>query len=388
MKIKAIHIITKLELGGAQENTLYTAEHLDRSTFGVVLITCSEGLLVKRALSLAHVKTHFVAELVREVNPIKDLIALIKIRKIIKSEAKGCNGHVLVHTHSAKGGVLGRWAAFLAGVKVRIHTVHGFSFHDYQNRLLRLLYILIEKITSKITTHYISVSEDAIQTGERLGILNRGKTSLIRSGIEINRFCSVNIDKAVKKRALGLDSNAPVVTSVTNFKPQKSPLDFARMSKIVAAEVPQSMFLLVGDGPLRPKLEKFIKANGLGGRLWLMGWRFDVAEIMAATDIFVLTSLWEGLPRVFLQAMAAQKPIVATDVGGAREVIKEGFNGYLAAPKEVAKLAEKVIFLLKNPQLAQQMGTNGSTLIGEFDIDKMVKDQEALYKELIGARTD
>ena len=158
-KTTVVHIITKLELGGAQQNTLFTVAHLDRDAYKPVLISGTEGILVEEAKQLTDVNVHFLSDLVREIKPLKDFRALVKIRRILKqirSDVK--SPKVIVHTHSSKAGILGRWAARLAGIRLIVHSVHGFSFNDYQPSLVRAFYVLLERITARMTTAFVTVS--------------------------------------------------------------------------------------------------------------------------------------------------------------------------------------------------------------------------------------
>jgi glycosyltransferase involved in cell wall biosynthesis len=167
------------------------------------------------------------------------------------------------------------------------------------------------------------------------------------------------------------------------FKPQKAPLDFVHVAGLVKKEIPQVRFLLVGDGVLRGDIEQARRESGLEKDLILTGWRRDIPEILNASDCLVLTSLWEGLPRVFPQAMCLGLPIVATRVDGAIDVINDGVNGFLLLPRDVEGMAQKVIYLFKNPERAKEMGERGRAQVKEFDSHTMVKQQEELYLSLV-----
>ena len=389
-RTKVVHIITKLDLGGAQQNTLFTVAHLARSRYDPVLISGTNGLLVEDAKKLDDVKVYLLTELVREIRPIKDLIALFKIRNILKELKKDnvkieseSNSQIIVHTHSVKAGVLGRWAAYMAGVKVIISSIHGFSFNDYQPSLVRAFYIYLEKLTAIITAKFIAVSKENIDKGINKGIFTRDKVVLIRSGIEIETFRSEKHDRIKGRRELGFDADIPLVAMIACFKPQKSPLDFVRVAKMVSDEIDEPRFLLVGDGILRTRIEALIDKLNIGDKFILLGWRRDIPEIMNCIDVLVLTSLWEGLPRVFPQAMASGIPIVATKVNGAPEAIRNDVNGFLLAPGDIGGMSEKIIYLIKHPEKAGEMGKKGKIFVKEFDIWKMMEKQEELYNNLL-----
>jgi glycosyltransferase involved in cell wall biosynthesis len=382
-KTTVVHIITKLELGGAQQNTLFTVAHLDRKVYSPVLISGTEGILVEEAKQLKEVNVHFVSDLVREIKPLKDLKALVKMRCVLKQIRKGVqSSKVIVHTHSSKAGILGRWAARLAGIRLIVHSVHGFSFNGYQPALLRALYIFLERITARITTAFVTVSGADREEGIRKGIFKKDDVMLIRSGIDIKQFGDLPGDRISLRGKLGIDQDAPAVAMVACFKPQKAPLDFVRVAKKVLDERGDALFYLVGDGLLRPQVEKLIEELNIGDKVVLLGWRRDIPEIMHSIDLLVLTSLWEGLPRVLPQAMASGVPVVATNVNGAPEAIRNGLNGYLLPPGDVAGMARKIIYLINNPEEARSMGRKGRELVKEFDIWEMVKQQEVLYQNL------
>lgn len=377
-KIKVAHIITKLELGGAQQNTLFTVKNLDRDRFIPILVTGNDGILLEEALSLDDVKAYLVPQLVREISPIKDLAALYKIFKILKSTTP-----TIVHTHSSKAGIIGRWAAYLAGVPIIIHSIHGFGFHESQGKVTRRLFIILERLTSLITDRFIAVARENIEKGEGFRIFERGKVSLIRSGIDISRFRDVRVDRGAIKVGLGLNPDLPLVGMVACLKPQKAPVDFIMMADYVHRIFPLVNFIIIGDGELREEIQETITRLNLNDRVVLAGWRRNIPEIMKSLDIFVLTSRWEGLPKVLLEARAAGLPIVATRVDGAPEVIIDGVNGYLFEPADVKGMAERVTRLLEDPIMARTMGKSGQDLPKEFDINIMVKEQEDLYKELL-----
>ncbi|PKM92721.1 MAG: hypothetical protein CVU80_01895, partial [Elusimicrobia bacterium HGW-Elusimicrobia-4] len=280
-KIKVAHIITLLELGGAQENTLYTCEHLDKNKFDVILICGKGGILDTQT---KNIKTYFVKELIREICPLYDLIAFIKIYKILKKEKPD-----IVHTHSSKAGILGRWAAWFSRTIKIIHTFHGFGFNDEQNYFVRKIYILAERLTAKITNKLVAVSYENISRGLKNKIGNELQYTMIRSGIKLQDY-QIKIDVEKKKKEFAI-INESVVGMIACFKKQKAPLDFIKTAKLVCNEKPDAKFMLVGDGVLRKKIENEIKKLNLEKNVILTGWRKDTNEIIKIFDVFVLTSL-------------------------------------------------------------------------------------------------
>jgi len=384
MKARVIHVITMLELGGAQQNTLYTVEHLDRSKFSVALWSGDGGMLNAEARAIADLEFKIVPGLVREVRPSRDAMAFWQLYTMLRHEVRFSKAPVIVHTHSSKAGILGRWAARLAGVPVIIHTFHGFGFNRFQPFPKRAAFIAAEWITGRMATHcFIAVSRANLEEAVSRGIAGRHRIKIIRSGIKAQEFEPRDINKAEKKKSLGLDPHAPLVLMAACLKPQKNPLDFVRVAQKVLSRAPEAQFALAGDGELRGELERAVRNADLEKRFALLGWRRDVAELMWASDLFVLTSLWEGLPRSYLQAVAAGLPIVGTDVDGAKEAVRSGKNGWLLPPGDVEGMAQKVAELLLDPRNAKQMGEAGKDILPEFDIGLMVKRQEELYEKML-----
>ena len=368
-KIKVVHIITLLELGGAQENTLYTCEHLDKNKFDVILICGKGGILDAQT---KNIKTYFVKELIREICPLYDLLAFIKIYKILKKEKPD-----IVHTHSSKAGIIGRWAVYCAKVPVIIHTFHGFGFNDEQNYFIRIIYILAERLTAKITDKLVAVSYENISKGLKNKIGNELQYTMIRSGIKLQDY-QIKIDVEKKKKEFAI-INENVVGMIACFKKQKAPLDFIKTAKLVCAEKSDAKFILVGDGVLRKRIETEIKKLNLEKNVILTGWRKDSNEIIKIFDVFVLTSLWEGLPRVIVESMAAGIPVVATYIDGTREIVQEGLTGFVVNPHETEKMAERILRLLNNADLRKKFSEEAKKRVQEFDINLMVSQQEKLY---------
>jgi len=370
-----------LELGGAQENTLYTCGNLNKEKFDVFLITGPGGILDKKT---DKIRTYFVKELIREICPIYDFIALIKIYKILKKERPD-----IVHTHSSKAGILGRWAAYLLrtsdfGLRTMkiIHTFHGFGFHDFQNFIVKSIFVNIERITAKISDILIAVAHDNVKKGLNNKIGKKGQYIVIRSGIKLQDY-KKTVDTANIKKGLGITSE-PVVGMIACFKKQKSPLDFVHTARYVCDEKPETKFLLVGDGALRPKIESLIKKLNLEKNVILTGWRNDVPEMIKVFDVLILTSIFEGLPKVVVEAMASGVPVVATYVDGTKEIVQEGLTGFFVRPHENQKMAERIVRLLNNPELRKSFSEQAIKYVREFDIDLMVRQQEELYQKLLG----
>jgi glycosyltransferase involved in cell wall biosynthesis len=373
-QINLLYVITKLELGGAQKQLLSLIGRLDKNKFRIFLFTAKEGLLLPDAVSIDGLTIKKSIWLERAINPAKDLFALIEIYLFIKK-----NKIEFIHTHSSKAGILGRIAARLAGVKLVIHTVHGWSFNDFQPILKKLCFIWLERFTARFTNKIIVVSDYDLQAGIKKHIGIEAKYEIIRYGIDYAEFNS-NEEGQDLRKALGIGNNDLVVGMVACLKPQKAPQDFIKLAFLVNKELPEVKFILVGDGVLRVKIKKLISEAKVQKNVFLTGWSRDIPRVLSTIDVFVLTSLWEGLPISVLEAMAFSKPVISTDTGGVREVIFEGRTGFLVPRHDMKAMAEKIIGLLRNDGLRKQIGLNvKDSLKDRYCLENMVRDTENLY---------
>jgi glycosyltransferase involved in cell wall biosynthesis len=380
--IPVLHPITRLIVGGAQENTLYTAALLDKTRFKVDVLcgpqTGSEGSLIEEGRQRG-VPVTILPELVRQVSPLNDLLATWKMARLMKA-----GSYQIVHTHSSKAGILGRIAARLAGVPVIVHSVHGWSFHEHMPLGTRLIYITLERLAASFSHALIAVADRDIRKGLRHGIGRADQYHLIRSAIPLEEFDPSLFDRSSARRELGLPPQAPVLGNVGRFSAQKNPLDWVRVAGMVRSSLPEARFVLVGGGPLRDQVEAALKDEGLWERAVLTGLRRDVARMMSAMDVFLLTSLWEGLPRVIPQAMSMRLPVVASAVDGSSEAIQDGITGFICPPGDLDRIAQRCLELLTDPALRGQIGLAGRQYAqSEFDLDIMVRKIEDLYDKLI-----
>jgi glycosyltransferase involved in cell wall biosynthesis/GT2 family glycosyltransferase len=380
-RTRVLHLITRLIVGGAQENTVASVERVDPARFESQLWigpqTGSEGSLIDDARSRGIV-LRVLPNLVREINPRRDALAFFQLIRLLRRDRFD-----VIHTHSSKAGILGRAAARLAGVPHVVHTIHGWGFHDRMHPRLKALYVALEKMLQPGTSVLVSVSNKTTRIGLEEGIGEPSDYRLIRSGIPLSRF-SPDRDRGAEIRSrLGLKADDIVVGSVGRLSPQKNPRDFVRVAGLLSRGRPNLRFVYVGDGPMRAEVEGAIESDGLSDRVLLLGVRDDVPDLLRAMDVFILTSLWEGLPRVVLQALATGVPVVAYDTAGIEEAVSEGANGYLVAPGDVDGMVSKLGALVDDPELRGRLSAAAS---GEFEAsfteDTMIRDLEDLYASL------
>jgi glycosyltransferase involved in cell wall biosynthesis len=373
--VKILQIITHLEIGGAQKATLLLSKELKSRGHEVILISSAGGGLTDEFKKILGSDFKALPYLRRAINPIFDLLAFFSIYIYIKD-----SGFDLVHTHSSKAGILGRWAAYLASVK-SVHTVHGFAFHDYQNIFLRCLYILVERVTAIISDKIIFVSEGVWNKALNNSIVtdkSQSKFRIIYELIKIENLKPIAARTRLKKDFF-------IIGMVAPLKEQKRPEDFLRFARILIKKRDDVRFILVGDGRLRPRLEKKAENWKISERVEFKGWRDDAYSIMSSFDIFVLSSIFEGQPHVILEAMSLAIPLIATSVDGVRELVSAAENGFLVQPfkpDDIACLANR---LLDDRVLRESLGAKGYNYFKnnqKFNYIKNIDKIENIYKSI------
>jgi glycosyltransferase involved in cell wall biosynthesis len=273
-------------------------------------------------------------------------------------------------------------AARQAGVGLIFHTVHGWSFHDSQPGSVRWFFIMLERFVAAFTSRIIVVSEFDKKKGLAAGIGVEKQYCIIRYGIDSAFF---RVESSGARKGPVADNSALVVGNISCFKPQKAPLDFIRLAFLVKQQLRGSKkvkFVLVGDGVLRKHIEKLIRLLGLEEDVVLTGWRRDIPHLLAGFDIFVLTSLWEGLPISVLEAMASSIPVVATDTGGIKEAVFEGRTGFLVAPRDMRRMSGKIMMLLNDEDLRKKIGVRARESLGdEYTAEYMIRRYQELYRQ-------
>ncbi len=380
MKRNLLYIVTKLELGGAQKHVLELIRRTDQGLYNVHLFSSREGVLWPEARAIPGLRVCASAFLERGIHPVKDLLALAQIAGYIRKHKID-----LVHTHSSKAGILGRWAARLAGVKTIIHTVHGWSFHGHQAAVATRLFQRLERFTAPITDKIIVVSVSDEQKGLRCRIGVQDQYVRIPCGIDVETFDGAGRADDSLRRELGLKSSDLLVGSIACLKRQKAPEDFIRLAHMVKPLVPNAKFLLAGDGTLRGDVAALAKKLNVARDVFLLGWRRDIPRFLRAIDVFVLTSLWEGLPVSVLEAMAASRPVLVTDTGGVADVVVEGETGFLVSPGDVRALTHKLVGLLADADLRRRIGTAArQSLPDAFRTETMARRVFVLYDSFRG----
>jgi glycosyltransferase involved in cell wall biosynthesis len=380
--MRILHIITRLDRGGSAEAVMQIGEGLSRKGHEIKIIT---GLTedpqedFEGYTKRARVPIIVIPELRREVNPFLDLFALCRLYQLIRRE-----NPEIVHTHTSKAGILGRWAAWFGGVKVIIHSTHGHVFYGYFGGLKTHIFLLIEKLTAGITHQITTLSNLEINDYQRLRLARKEKFVAIPYGIDTETL-KFNQGREEVRQRLGLSAKEHVVGWVGRLVAVKDCGTFLKAASLLKdkfrdPEINSGLrFLVVGDGPDRQKMEEMTQRLGL--KVIFTGMRNDVYDIMPSIDLFVLSSLNEGLGRVLLEAMAAGRPVVATKVGGVPEVVEDGVTGILVSPSDPKGMAYAIVEILDDPERMATMGKQGKERVERFDIRTATDRLEILYKK-------
>jgi glycosyltransferase involved in cell wall biosynthesis len=380
-RLKVLHIITRLDKGGSATGTLWAVARLDKSRYDTFLISGRThdpdgevaGFLKKYGIAYC-----FIDELQRELSLGWDIKAFFKLYFFIR---KG--KFDLVHTHSSKAGILGRWAAWLNGIRYIVHTPHGHIFYGYFGRGKTLFFIWIERLTALVTDKIITLTDLGIEEHMSFAIAPRRKFVTIPSGIDMDFFQQA-CDVSNKKKELQIPPNLKIIGTVARLDPIKGMAYLIDAMHEVLQCFPQTVALLVGDGSERDALMDKARTMGIADKVIFLGFRKDVVQLLSIMDIFVLPSLNEGMGRVILEAMACRKPVIATRVGGVPELINDGGNGILVPPQNAKLLAEAIMGLLCDPQKAERIAINGYRSAGDkYSLSTMVQQIDELYQELL-----
>ena len=376
-KIRVLHIITDLPIGGAQDNTLYTLELLDRNKYSVSLACNMSGELVHRAELIPRCRIHNIKTLQRDVNLLNDFKSLISLVRLIRQ-----NRYDIVHTHSSKPGVIGRIAAFITGTPLVIHTVHGFPFHDFMNPIKLRFYIAVERLMNIITTHLITVSTLNLKKIVHLKMAHAEAITNIYSGIDIAKFR--NCPQIDFHAELKLPESMKIIGFVGRFSDQKDPLTFLQAISQIASESKDCHIVFVGDGPLKRSMISYVEQNDLTSRVSFLGYRLDINSILHGLDLFVLSSIYEGLGRSVTEALCCKIPVVATAVEGVPELVQHKKTGLLVEPNNPDQLARAIIYALNNLPEMKSMAEAGNLFVEQhFQVKDMVGQIDVLYKRMI-----
>jgi glycosyltransferase involved in cell wall biosynthesis len=371
---RVLRLITRLNVGGPARQALLLTREL-AATFPTLLaagqVGPSEGELSDDAVAVVPVP------LGRSINPRLDALAYRRVRALART-----SGVALLHTHMAKAGSIGRAAVRSLPDRPRtVHTFHGHVLEGYFRPTVQRGFIEIERRLAKTTDRLIAVSPEIKSALLELGIGNESQYEVIPLGLDLDAFLEIDSPRGGLRQSLGLEASTPLVGIVGRLVPIK---DVGMMIRAIE-RLPEAHLAVIGDGEERPALEAATRLAGLSDRVHFTGWWPDIPGAVSDLDVVALTSRNEGTPVALIEALAAGRPVVATDVGGVAHVVEHESTGLLAAAGDDEMVAAHIDRYLRSPQLRQATGEAGRASVGQrFGKDRLVADIAALYTELIG----
>lgn len=369
-KIKVLECIRQGQIGGGESHLLSLVENLDREVFEPVVLSFTRGPMVDR-LKAMEVKT----EVIYTERPF-DITKWWKVRKFIRD-----NGVNIVHAHGSRANSNILWAAHSLDIPV-VYTIHGWSFHQDQQAAVRKIRIMGEKYLTQRSDLNISVSASNQQTGKEF--IQSFDSVVVTNGINLSKFNPANSYKDIR-RELGIDAHTILVLFIARFTSHKQPLSLIRAFQSAVATFPGMHLLMVGEGDEKKEAEQLVAAHKLEKAVTLLPFRQDVPDVLAAADIFVLPSLWEGLPIGLLEAMAMGKAVIATNVDGSREVVQHDRNGMLIDTNNlVPALSAALVDLAENAEKRNRYGKEAlDTVNTRYSAKEMTRQIEELYKQVL-----
>lgn len=381
--MKVLQFITRLDLGGAQECCLDLCRALAERGDEVHLLTAAEGELLDDARRIEGLRLHAWPDWRHAVRPLADLRCGLRLVRFLRRERFD-----LLHTHSSKAGLVGRLAAAAAGGRTRVvHHVHGWSFNRTMGPAARAARVALERLAARPGMILLACSRATERQGREAGIGRDADRRTIYCGVDRGANLRRRDRRAIRRR-LGLARRDVLFLQLGNLKEQKDPRTFARAAVRAGGRLPRARFWIAGDGPLRAEAEGIAAAGGLGARFRVLGWRRDVADLLAAADVAVLTSRFEGLPLAVVRSMAAGLPVIASAVDGTPEAVEDGATGTLVRAGDDAGFAAAMVRLGSDPALRRRQGTAGRLASARFEEGRFTARTLALYDALIREKAE
>lgn len=378
-KIRVCHIITKMVYGGASLGTLHLVQGLDQECFESTIIcgiqSENEGSLLADATKRKF-KVVIIPEMVREINLVKDVIAFVKLTHVIRA-----NRYDIVHTHGSKAGVVGRLAAALSKVPIVLFTVHGWGLKAGSFFVCRI-FRLIERALAVLTTKILFQTQADMTEAIFYKIGKRSQYILIGNGINLRPFLHHNKERARRVRKELRAVNKMIIGTVGRVSVQKNPVGFIDIAAQVLKQRDDVIFIFVGGGEMLGDMKELVRQQNLENSVLFIGVRDDVPEVMANFDVFVLTSLWEGMPRSLIEAMSLSKPVVVNAIGGIDELVTDGDNGFVVPVSEAPRYADRITYLLNSPRVAKRIGQCAFKKAKEYDYDDVIDKVKKIYLDL------
>lgn len=380
--IRVMRIIARLNVGGPALHVTLLTERLRPPEFESTLVCGRIGPGEGDMAYLAEergITPVYVPELGRELHPLRDLVTLVKLWRLMRRLKPD-----VVHTHTAKAGFVGRWAAWLARVPVRVHTFHGHVFHGYFGAAKTRFFLALERLTARLTDRLITISpalRDELSGVYRVAPAE--KFAVVPLGLELAQYAAAPRGMGTLRAAYQIPPDAPLIGIVGRIVPIKNHALFLEMASRVLQSQPDAYFLIVGDGEERPAIEALADRLGLRTRAVFTGWMRDLVPVFSDLDLLVLSSNNEGTPTAIMQALAAGVPVVSTTVGGVPDLLRGGAWGRLVPPGDADGLAEAVLSALRDSALDPAIR---EAVLAEYDAARLADSLAALYRTLLAAK--
>ena len=383
--IRVARVIARLNIGGPAQHAILLTAGLDRTRFATTIITGVVGQGEGDFSGLARargVDPVVIPELGRAIRPGRDLTALVKLVRLFRALRPD-----IVHTHTAKAGTLGRLAAWLTRVPVKVHTFHGHVLDGYFSPAVTRVFVGMERALARGTDRLVTVSPRLRTELLTMGIGRPDQVEVIPLGLDLERFRRACPRAPALRPALSIASGVPLLGIVGRLVPIKDhPTLFQAMALLQTSNPPVHL-AVVGDGEERARLEELAGRLGLGHRIHFLGWRTDLETILREVDVVLCTSKNEGTPVALIEAMAAGVPVLSTDVGGVADLVAHGETGWLVRPGDPPSLAEAIRHLLGDEALRARLAAAGSAVALErHGVEGLIRRVETLYMALTAGK--
>lgn len=383
--VRVLRIFSRLNVGGPAVHVILLAAELEPLGYTTTVALGTEAPWEGNLRDLAarkDVRCVHVPGLGREIRPWSDAQALWGLYRMMRTLRPD-----IVHTHTAKAGMLGRSAARLAGIRQVVHTYHGHVLRGYFGAARTAVFRAVERSLARTTRVLIAVSAAVKDDLVALGIAPADRIRVIPLGLELEPLAGGALPRGSLRGEAGVPDGAPLVGIVGRLTAIKDVPTFLSAAAEIRARIGEARFAVVGDGELRGALEAEAARRGLAGVVHFHGWRYDMAGVYGDLDVVVNTSLNEGTPVALIEAMAAGRPVAATRVGGTPDLLGDGVRGVLVAPGDAAAIARAVCDALRGGGTVQaRIAAARAYVLAEHGVGRLVRDMDGLYREMLGER--